>query len=353
MRPINPNRPTHDPRAFLLNHGEAAFVDFVFRESGYLLRPAAMNDLAEALVCCTPLLLQGGAGTGKTALGFGLQKAFNLPHFHLYGRRSYKTGDVLYEWREDDRKAVIQTKIAAGLDYADVAPTTYTRPFLKLGVVGQGIDWCARHRQRCIIQVDELDKVTDDLEDDLLEPLEFGHIHVPDLQPDPIVGIDPNLLDEPGGEETWFRCWPLYLLTSNDSRKTISEPIRSRSLFHPMQPPSTREEFDIVMRKLPQAEREVLAQCAKVNNALRNQTGIKQKPEMRELLSLARSMVLRGVRTLTPQELERRMAHLAKTSGDRKQIAEMLAFLCGRSEARHPEIDGNPPATAQFQEVAA
>ncbi|MBX7221982.1 MAG: MoxR family ATPase [Blastocatellia bacterium] len=334
MRPNHSDRPPENPRTFLLEQGEEPFAARLY-EHGYRIRPRLMADVAEALVCHKPLLLIGPPGTGKTAIGFALAHAFNLNHYHIFCRKSHTPEQLICQWDDKLRAAVLEAEIKAGKPQEEVLPVLDTRPFLRLGEVAAGYDYTARTGHPCLIQIDELDKADAEgaVEDCLLEIMEAGSVYVPQLQPNPVVG-----LPSPQAE-----VWPVVLLTSNDSRKPISEPIRSRSLVHTIEPPKLQDELQIVRSVfaasggLPHPG--MLAQTVKIIQQLRQTPGLKQKPQVRELISLAKSFQARGVVEVTPADISTRLAHLAKTNTDRAVIERNLALLHLASLTPQPEID--------------
>lgn len=67
MRPIDPKRPSTNPREVLKAGGKEAIARLL-RSAGYVPQVQTLNDLALALRRCKPLLLGGKRGTGKTAI---------------------------------------------------------------------------------------------------------------------------------------------------------------------------------------------------------------------------------------------------------------------------------------------
>src|ERR1044071_1354149 len=100
MIPIDPHRPTIDPRQLVREHGREALADLVAQESGYIFQTRPLKDLCQSLKSGMPLLAEGERGGGKTEMVNALAYACNRPYFELQGMDGLSLKDILFDWDE-------------------------------------------------------------------------------------------------------------------------------------------------------------------------------------------------------------------------------------------------------------
>jgi MoxR-like ATPase len=85
---------------------------------------------------------------------------------------------------------------------------------------------------------------------------------------------------------------PLVVLTSNNTRE-LSEALKRRCLFLPMQYPSIERERDIILTRVPGIQRAFAEQIARVVRSIRA-LDLKKPPSISETLDWARTLLLLG-----------------------------------------------------------
>lgn len=208
MQPCNPARPSLDPRRVLELEGVSALGDRLAR-TGYIIQQRILIDLSHALRSRKPLLVEGPRGGGKTALAEALAQSCNLTMFYLQGMDELTIADVLYSWDREAQTQMVRQELAAGISLKDAQARQFSREYLILGEALGAFDYASRAEDIPVLIIDEADKLTEKVEDMLLQLLGRGWAHVPRLGDIGVRG--PNR-------------WPIVILLSNDIRHDLSPP---------------------------------------------------------------------------------------------------------------------------------
>src|SRR5215831_16831125 len=135
--------------------------------------------------------------------------------------------DVLYSWDREAQTQMVRQELAAGVKLKDAQDKQFTREYLILGEALAAFEYAGLHDAPPVLIIDEADKLTEKIEDMLLQLLGRGHAHVPRYGD---IGVRNR------------EKWPIAILLSNDIRHDLSAPLRSRCLFTWLDPPTPREE---------------------------------------------------------------------------------------------------------------
>jgi MoxR-like ATPase len=103
----------------------------------------------------------------------------------------------------------------------------WAREFLLLGEALAAYETAAQQEAVPILICDEFDKVSEKIEDMLLQLFARGYAHIPRFGK---IGVR----DQSGKSARW----PVVILLSNDQRHDLSSPMRSRCLYSWLPPPS-------------------------------------------------------------------------------------------------------------------
>ncbi len=323
MQQNDPRRPTINPRVFLEEKGDEALAELI-RGTGYVMQQAMLRDLAHALRNCLPWLIEGPRGGGKTALAESLADACNLPLYYLQGMEGLTLADVLYDWDREAQTQWVRQAVAARQGFEDARAGQWTREFLILGEALAAYERAAQGDGVPILICDEFDKVSEKLEDMLLQLFARGYAHVPRL-------------GEIGVRDQWR--WPIVILLSNDQRHDLSSPMRSRCLYSWLSPPTPREEARILKARCSEAPRMLLIKMVKLINAIRGLPGIMDKPGLRESIALLRALDAAGCRDLNAELIERHLCFLAKRHLDLENLRKSLARVESIMELPDAEIE--------------
>nr|WP_281722486.1 MoxR family ATPase [Nitrosomonas nitrosa] len=303
--------PTINPRALLAEGGEQSLAALI-RHTGYVIQQNLLRDLAHALRTGLPWLIEGPKGGGKTALAEALADACNLPVYYLQGMEGLTIADVLYAWDREGQTQWVRQTVTLGQSLEEARAGQWTREFLLLGEALAAYEAAAASDVVPILICDEFDKVSEKLEDMLLQLFARGFAHVPRYGE---IGVSDQTR------------WPVVILLSNDQRHDLSSPMRSRCLYSWLTPPQPHEEARILQARCPQAARGLLIKMVKLIQAIRGLPGLIDKPGLRESIGLARALMTEGVTELTIRDIESHLCFLAKRHLDLENLRKSLARI--------------------------
>ena len=276
--------------------------DAELRESlhraGYIADEALATTLWLAFELQRPLLLEGDAGVGKTALALALARAQGRRLVRLQCHEGLDLAQAAYEWNYGRQLLAIRLHEtqAAGVRESDLFAREYLleRPLL------QAID----SDGPCVLLIDEIDRADEAFEAFLLEVLAEDQITVPELGTIRAVHV------------------PQVVLTSNGTRE-LSDALRRRCLYHWLDYPSAAREIAIVRTTLPQAESALVEQAVQFVQRLRRED-LAKTPGIAETLDWVRALHRLDFKALPddPQALTGTLACLLKTREDRFQLGE-------------------------------
>jgi MoxR-like ATPase len=320
----NPSKPSNDPRQTLERGGVEALARLL-ADAGYIIQRRALIDMAHALRSRKPLLVEGPRGGGKTALAESLAESCNLTTFYLQGMDDLNLSDVLYCWDREAQTQMVRQELAAGTSLKEARERQFTREYLILGEALGAFDYAASHDDAPIFILDEADKLTEKIEDMLLQLLGRGWAHVPRLGD---LGVkDPA-------------CWPIVFLLSNDIRHDLSAPLRSRCLFTWLNPPTPKEEVRILHARVPEASPNLVRGVTwLINYIRRDMLSVVDKPGLRESIDLLRAFVRDGVEAVTADAIDEYACFLGKRNKDLSNLRKGIARLETAAQRTDQEID--------------
>jgi len=264
-------------------------------KSGYI----ADEDLASlvwmGLALERPLLLEGEAGVGKTAIAAACSRALNRSLLRLQCYEGLDLAQAVYEWNYSRQLLEIRLAEAGAGDRAALRDNLFTEAFLLERPLLQAI----RCEQPCVLLIDEIDRADEAFEAFLLEVLSEYQVTVPELG------------------TLRARSKPLVVLTSNGTRD-LSDALRRRCLFHYLDFPTLAREMQIVHSLVPEAAGRLVEEAVAFVQRLRKQD-LEKVPGVAETLDWVRVLFQLGHSGLPvdPRLLVPSLAALLKTRTDR------------------------------------
>jgi MoxR-like ATPase len=276
--------------------------------AGYIADEALATTLWLAGELQRPLLLEGDAGVGKTALALAHAQASQRRLVRLQCHEGLDLAQAAYEWNYGRQLLAIRLTETGGSHKteADLFAREYLleRPLLT-AITGE---------QPCVLLIDEIDRADEAFEAFLLEVLSDWQITVPELG------------------TLKARHVPAVLLTSNGTRE-LSDALRRRCLYHWLDYPTLAREIAIVRSTLPGAESALVEQAVAFVQRLRKQD-LGKTPGVAETLDWVRALHRLGHGALPddPHALTHTLACLLKTREDRFQFGpeRVLQLMEGR-----------------------
>ena len=276
---------------------------------GYLPDPGLSTTVWLATQLQRPVMLEGDAGVGKTALALSLSKALQRPLVRLQCFEGLDMAQAAYEWNYGKQLMAIRLHENAdgpALREADLFTQDYllSRPLLKAMVSDEPV----------VLLIDEVDRADEAFEAFLLEVLAENQITVPELGT--LVAKHP----------------PLVVLTSNGTRE-LSDALRRRCLYHYLEYPTLAREIAIVKQTLPEVDLHLAEEAVALVHRLRRED-LAKTPGIAETLDWVRALHALHPQSM-PQDIAvvmQAMACLLKTREDAFMLSpERLQQLIERT----------------------
>ena len=276
------------------------------QQAGYIADEALATTLWLAGELQRPLLLEGDAGVGKTALAVAHARASGRRLVRLQCHEGLDLAQAAYEWNYGRQLLAIRLAETGGSGGGGqggaTAPRTEADLFGPDYLLERPLLAALRSPQPCVLLIDEIDRADEAFEAFLLELLSDWQITVPELG-------------------TIAACHvPAVLLTSNGTRE-LSDALRRRCLYHWLDYPTLAREIAIVRGTLPGAEQALVEQAVAFVQRLRRDD-LGKTPGVAETLDWVRALHRLGHASLPddPHALTHTLACLLKTREDRFQL---------------------------------
>jgi MoxR-like ATPase len=265
-------------------------------QAGYIADEGLSTSLWLAGELQRPLLVEGDAGVGKTALALALARAQGRRLVRLQCHEGLDLAQAAYEWNYGRQLLAIRLHETQAEKIAE--HDLFSREYL----LERPLLTAISSEQPCVLLIDEIDRADEAFEAFLLEVLADHQITVPEL-----------------GTLT-ARHVPVVILTSNGTRE-LSDALRRRCLYHWLDYPTLAREITIVRATLPGAESALVEQSVAFVQKLRRED-LGKTPGVAETLDWIRALHRLKFKALPddPHALMATLGCLLKTREDRFQV---------------------------------
>jgi MoxR-like ATPase len=266
-------------------------------QAGYVAEGSLVTTLWFAQTLERPVLLEGDAGVGKTAVAAALSQALGRRLIRLQCYEGLDLQQAVYEWNYGRQLLAIRLheQGGGGMSERDLFSRDYLleRPLLA----------AIRSEEPCVLLIDEIDRADEAFEAFLLEALADYQITIPEI----------------GTIRARHR--PLVVLTSNATRE-LSDALRRRCLYHYLDYPDSEREIAIVKSTLPEAESRLVEEAVAFVQRLRKED-LQKTPGIAETLDWIRALHQLKLKALPedPESILRTLSCLLKTRDDRFQLS--------------------------------
>lgn len=314
MTPLN-------PRLMLKQTDGKQLLFSRLRDHGYVPQKQPFDALCNAIYMATPLLLEGQRGGGKTAFPEALSRALNLPIFTIPCLHDTTSEHILFSWDKAGQQHFIGQEILKGTSIDEALEKQWTLNFLKMGEALDAFYFASTNEIPPILLIDEIDKLSQDAESAFLQILARGFANVPQLRPDPRVGLTPEM-----PEERRKLSYPIVVLTSNDMGTGVSAPLRSRARYCFIPSPTVSEVVEILAARVPSAPARLIYETAKLINGV-NGLPLLEQPALREFIMLIETFVAYEYKSLSAGIIAENIDCLAKTKKDVQTVIDAIDSL--------------------------
>lgn len=289
--------------------------------SGLLLTGYITDEVTATVVYLAgklhkPLLLEGPPGSGKTELAYAVAKATNAEVERLQCFQGINEEKAIGKFDEALQRLAVELHSKSGsMDWEQAKRELHSQNFFSAGPLLRAL----QYDRRCVLLIDELDKVDQAFEAMLLELLSVWQLSIPKLG---LVKAD-NI--------------PFVVLTSNEERR-IGDPLRRRSFYLRVEHPAPEREATILRLRTPQQSPEFHRGMAGLARALRGWS-LEKPPSISEMLDLAQALEALDKHEITAEMRDILLPLLAKTEADRKKLLLRDGFASLVYDAQQHSIE--------------
>jgi MoxR-like ATPase len=266
------------------------------RTAGYIADQGLVTTLWFSQALERPLLLEGDAGVGKTAVASALAKGLSLRLIRLQCYEGLDLQQAAYEWNYARQLLAIRLhEHGSAVAERDLFTSDYLLERPLLAALTSDV--------AAVLLIDEVDRADEAFEAYLLEALADWQITIPELG------------------RVAARHIPLVVLTSNRTRE-LSDALRRRCLYYYVDYPTLERETAIVRATLPDAASQLVEDAVAFVQRLRKED-LQKNPGIAETLDWVRALHRLELRALPedPDTVLRTLICLLKTRDDRFQMS--------------------------------
>jgi len=267
---------------------------------GYLADDRIAQVVFLAVKLQKPILAEGPAGVGKTALVLALADATGRRLVRLQCYEGLDEAKALYEW--DYHKQLLRLQSDEGVRWDEVEGDIFSEPFLLERPLLEAI----RSEDPVVLLIDETDRVEVETEALLLEVLDAFQITIPEL----------------GTIRAVTR--PIVVLTSNNTRE-LSEALKRRCLYLHIPYPTVERERAILRSRVPELPEQFAEKIARTVASIR-QIPLRKAPSVSETIDWARTLLALGIDEVSDAAVASTLNVLLKHQTDIERTAKELSL---------------------------
>ncbi len=289
---------------------DLALLKSRIEETGYITDSSLVSSLFLMDALNKPLLLEGDAGVGKTAIAKTLAEVYDCPLIRLQCYEGLDVHHAVYEWNYQRQLLAIKLHESINEDVTEREESIFSQRYLLQRPLLQAIS----QPEPPVLLIDEIDRADEEFEAYLLEVLSEFQITIPEMGTIQATTI------------------PRVILTSNGMRE-LSDALRRRCLYHYVGYPSFEKELRIVRTRLPEIGEALANQVVHFVQKLRG-ADLRKTPGIAETLDWAAALLRLKVDSLEEamEIIPSTLGCLLKTEEDSRAMSEeALSKLVGEN----------------------
>ena len=246
-----------------------------------------------------PLLLEGEAGIGKTALAIALSELYETNLIRLQCYEGLDSASTIYEWNYQKQLLAIRSNENKSNDKINIDNFIFSRDFLLERPLLKAIT----QKKAPVLLIDEIDRADEEFEAYLLEILSEYQVSIPEFGTIKAVSK------------------PIVIITSNSTRD-LSDALRRRCIYNYVYYPKKELELQILQKKMPNIETELARQIVSFVQNLRIED-LEKKPGIADTLAWAAAISGLGLKDLSENHkiLHSTLVCLLKTESDKATVS--------------------------------
>ena len=246
-----------------------------------------------------PLLLEGEAGIGKTALAIALSKLYKTTLIRLQCYEGLDSASTIYEWNYQKQLLSIRLNENKNDNKLKIDEHIFSKEFL----LERPLLRALTQKKTPVLLIDEIDRADEEFEAYLLEILSEYQVSIPEY----------------GTIQAVTK--PIVIITSNNTRD-LSDALRRRCIYNYVYYPKKELELEILQKKLPDIDFQLSTQIVNFVQNLRLQD-LEKKPGIAETLDWAAAISGLGLKDLSENYkiLHSTLVCLLKTEADKAVIS--------------------------------
>ncbi len=264
----------------------------------YICDRALATSVYLALKLRRPLLLEGEAGVGKTAVATALAGGLGRELIRLQCYEGLDISHAVYEW--DYRRQVLEIQLMGSAERTDrrrAAGALFSREFLLERPLLKAIE---HPGPAPVLLIDELDRADEEFEGYLLELLSEFQVTIPELGT--IRASSP----------------PIVVITSNRTRE-LHDALKRRCLYCWIDYPDFEKELRIVEVRVPGAGRSLGEQATAFVQELRR-AELYKTAGVSETLDWVAALAALNEERLAPRRIDETLGILLKNQDDIRAV---------------------------------
>ncbi|MGI9528639.1 MAG: AAA family ATPase [Acidimicrobiia bacterium] len=271
--------------------------------TGYLSDARIAQVVYLAAQLDKPILAEGPAGVGKTALALSLAQATDRRLVRLQCYEGLDEAKALYEW--DYHKQLLRLQSDEGATWDDVEGDIFSESFLLTRPLLEAIS----SPEPVVLLIDEVDRVELETEALLLEILDSFQVTIPELGTISAV------------------TKPIVVLTSNNTRE-LSEALKRRCLYLHVPYPTIERERAILRSRVPDLPEVLAEKIARTVASIRT-INTRKPPSVSETIDWARTLLALGIAELDDEVVTDTLHVLLKYQSDIDKATKELSLPDG------------------------